>query len=62
MFTDRCGSYDYEAPTVPCELCATPTRDVDAGMCAPCWDLYMRIRERPILARAILRKIDGKSE
>ena len=45
-------------PTIPCELCGTPTPMLGTKRCDPCWELEGRIHKNPGLARVILERCD----
>jgi hypothetical protein len=50
-----------DRPTVPCELCNTPTPMLGTKRCDRCWELEGRIHGDPELARRILAKYDASN-
>lgn len=40
--------------TIPCELCGKPTNMLGSRRCNGCWELEIRVRLEPELARKIL--------
>ncbi len=48
-------------PTVPCELCGTPTRMLGTKRCDPCREVERAVQGNPELARRVLAALDEDS-
>lgn len=46
-----------EQPTVPCEMCETPTPMTGTRRCDPCWELEHRVKRNVGLAELVMRSI-----
>jgi hypothetical protein len=49
-------------PTIQCEICKGPTTYTGTRRCNRCWELEMRIRAAPMLARQILESLNRKDK
>lgn len=61
MMLQRTKLKDYERfgiPTVSCKLCGHPTHMLGTKLCDPCWELEVRIRQDPEIARKVLDSLD----